>query len=81
MQIPPRRILIDAGDKGNQDYITTLTNVLKEHGVDIEFIIITHWHPDHVGGVNDVCISVLKRTPENPIGYIGSYKIRRPRPR
>ena len=70
MQILCRRILIDAGDKGIQDYVTTLAKVLKDHGVDIESIVITHWHTGHAGGVNDVCTGVFKRTPENPIGYI-----------
>lgn len=61
-----RRILIDTGEAGKSEYVATLTNVLAEHNVVIDSIIITHWHPDHVGGVSDVSKHVMKATPDKP---------------
>jgi glyoxylase-like metal-dependent hydrolase (beta-lactamase superfamily II) len=31
-----------------------LEKVLKEESVDLEHIIVTHWHHDHIGGVHNV---------------------------
>ncbi|XP_034231566.1 beta-lactamase-like protein 2 homolog [Thrips palmi] len=49
-----RRILLDAGDENKPEYIQNLQKVLKEEDVDLEHIIITHWHHDHIGGVKEV---------------------------
>ena len=52
------RILIDTADGTKPDYITNLKSWLIEGGARISSIILTHWHHDHVGGVqlikNDV---------------------------
>ncbi|XP_059159930.1 endoribonuclease LACTB2-like [Physella acuta] len=64
-----RRILIDTGDPNVPEYINLLKTSLAKHAVDIQEIIVTHWHHDHVGGVDDICralgtkfrISKLKR--------------------
>uniref|UniRef100_A0AC35TNY7 Lactamase_B domain-containing protein n=1 Tax=Rhabditophanes sp. KR3021 TaxID=114890 RepID=A0AC35TNY7_9BILA len=47
-----KKILIDTGDHGVSKYIECLKEALK--GNQIESIIITHWHDDHVGGIPDV---------------------------
>ncbi|XP_042206111.1 endoribonuclease LACTB2-like isoform X2 [Homarus americanus] len=57
-----RRILLDAGEKGNVDYISSLMSVLKQHNTTIDKIIITHWHHDHIGGLEDVLNSLEELT-------------------
>nr|CAD7439459.1 unnamed protein product [Timema bartmani] len=49
-----RRILVDAGDVNVPEYINSLNSVLKEENVELEHIIVTHWHQDHIGGVKNV---------------------------
>ncbi|GLV45778.1 uncharacterized protein CBL_02798 [Carabus blaptoides fortunei] len=49
-----RRILIDTGDDDVPQYIIHLRHVLKHEGCDLEHIILTHWHHDHVGGLKNV---------------------------
>ncbi|XP_055548572.1 beta-lactamase-like protein 2 homolog [Wyeomyia smithii] len=49
-----KRILIDAGDADVPDYIGHLKQVLRDKQFQINDIIVTHWHHDHLGGVDDV---------------------------
>ncbi|KAK2580046.1 hypothetical protein KPH14_012330 [Odynerus spinipes] len=50
-----RRALIDTGDtETSTEYIKLLDGVLKRENVTIEHVIITHWHHDHIGGVNSI---------------------------
>ncbi|XP_071542809.1 endoribonuclease LACTB2 isoform X1 [Panulirus ornatus] len=49
-----RRVLLDVGEKGNTDYLSSLTSVLEEYDTTIDKVIITHWHRDHIGGLKDV---------------------------
>lgn len=49
-----RRVLLDVGERGNADYISSLTSVLKEYDTMIDKIFISHWHHDHIGGLKDV---------------------------
>lgn len=55
------RILIDTGSGGINDYVTNLQETLSKHGVNIQEILVTHWHPDHVGGISDVVHRVLQK--------------------
>lgn len=49
-----RRILVDTAE-GLPIWKESLAKVLKDEGdVELEAVILTHWHPDHVGGVKDV---------------------------
>lgn len=41
--------------------MTHLKEVLSSNETTIQEIILTHWHPDHVGGISDVLTCV-----ENP---------------
>ena len=44
--------LIDAGDNDDE---STVVNYLKEQGVDeLEYLIATHYHADHIGGLDAV---------------------------
>ncbi|KAH0945661.1 hypothetical protein HN011_007086 [Eciton burchellii] len=50
-----RRILIDTGEVKTADsYVKLLSNVLTKENVIIQHVVITHWHHDHIGGVNSV---------------------------
>ncbi|XP_014661681.1 PREDICTED: beta-lactamase-like protein 2 isoform X2 [Priapulus caudatus] len=49
-----QRILLDTGVGGIQDYISNLQNVLKDNKIAIQEIVISHWHPDHIGGIVEV---------------------------
>lgn len=48
------RILVDTGDDDVPQYITHLRHVLKHEQCNLEHIIITHWHHDHIGGLKNV---------------------------
>lgn len=45
---------MDTGDDDVPQYITHLRKVLKNESTDLEHIIITHWHHDHIGGLKNV---------------------------
>ncbi|CAB3231411.1 unnamed protein product [Arctia plantaginis] len=49
-----KRILIDAGEKNVPEYLNNLADVVHSEQVDIEHIVVTHWHNDHLGGVEDI---------------------------
>jgi len=48
------RVLIDAGDPNVNEYLDVLTGVVNQNNVKLQRIMITHWHQDHVGGVNGI---------------------------
>lgn len=48
-----KRLLIDTGE-GKASWPRLLTSVLSSEGATIAKALLTHWHPDHVGGVQDV---------------------------
>lgn len=47
------RILIDTGE-GKPIWRENLKKTLEAEGATLEKVLLTHWHPDHVGGVKDV---------------------------
>ena len=42
------------------EYIALLTKELKARDCSLQEILITHWHSDHTGGVQDIFKSVTK---------------------
>ncbi len=60
MNFDSRLILIDAGEVGNPDYIEILKETLANQNAEIKEILVTHWHKDHLGGVNDVISKAMK---------------------
>ncbi|KAI9844466.1 MAG: hypothetical protein M1837_005548 [Sclerophora amabilis] len=62
-----RRLLIDTGH-GKPEWISSLQTVLSSESITIDTALITHWHPDHVGGIYDLVslsptTKVYKHTP------------------
>ncbi|KAF7196083.1 Lactamase-like protein nscB [Pseudocercospora fuligena] len=47
-----KRLLLDTAE-GKPIWKTSLQKVLQDENATIDKIILTHWHPDHVGGVED----------------------------
>jgi len=48
-----RRILLDTGD-GRDAYLPVLARALEEARCEIQEIVLTHGHPDHIGGAAGV---------------------------
>ncbi|KAG6003840.1 hypothetical protein E4U21_001639 [Claviceps maximensis] len=49
----PRRILIDTGE-GKPGWISSLQSTLAEENASVDVVLISHWHPDHTGGIRDL---------------------------
>lgn len=50
----PKRFLLDTGS-GHDEYMPVLEEAIAQAGCkEIEGIVLTHAHPDHIGGVNQV---------------------------
>ncbi|OGE51850.1 hypothetical protein PENARI_c012G09775 [Penicillium arizonense] len=70
------RILVDTGE-GCPIWLKTLVEYLDKNQLKISHVLLTHWHPDHVGGVPallakypELTTAVYKATPDrgqNPI--------------
>ncbi|KAI9772785.1 MAG: hypothetical protein M1835_006227 [Candelina submexicana] len=55
-----RRILIDTGE-GEKVWLRSLESTLAAEQATVAHTILTHWHPDHVGGVADL-VSISPKT-------------------
>ena len=49
----PARLLLDTGE-GKPIWSHCLSSILTSERTTISQALITHWHPDHVGGVKDL---------------------------
>ncbi|KAK3903616.1 beta-lactamase-like protein [Staphylotrichum tortipilum] len=49
------RILIDTGE-GRPSWIMNLTAYLDDHDISISHVLLTHWHGDHTGGLDDLLL-------------------------
>lgn len=50
-----KRALVDTGDtETSPEYIKLLDEVLKKENATIEHVIVTHWHYDHIGGIDSI---------------------------
>lgn len=50
----PKRLLVDSGEGGIPEWRDALSGVLREEKCRVSHLLLTHWHPDHVGGVGEV---------------------------
>ncbi len=48
-----RRILIDSGE-GKSAWAASLKEVLQAEGATVDTLLLSHWHHDHVGGIDDL---------------------------
>ncbi|CAK1549640.1 unnamed protein product [Leptosia nina] len=55
------RILLDTGDKDIPEYQKHLSDVVSSEQVNIEHIVVTHWHHDHIGGVENIFGTIAKQ--------------------
>ncbi|XP_026737817.1 beta-lactamase-like protein 2 homolog [Trichoplusia ni] len=55
------RILLDTGDKDVPEYQKHLAEVVHSEKVNIEHIVVTHWHHDHIGGIENLYGSIAKQ--------------------
>lgn len=55
-----RRILLDAG-QGVPEYVDELKTAMTRDNLQLQAILITHWHPDHIYGIKDVLKLVNNR--------------------
>ncbi|XP_012523562.1 endoribonuclease LACTB2 [Monomorium pharaonis] len=59
-----KRVLIDFGDLETAEaYVKRLDSVLSKENATIEHLIVTHWHIDHIGGVEPVRNLIKKLFP------------------
>lgn len=59
-----RRVLIDSTEAKTADaYVKLLDSVLSEENATIEHLVVTHWHHDHIGGVESVRNLVNRLSP------------------
>jgi len=46
--------LIDSGEPNFPEYIKNLQETMIKNKFQLDHIIISHWHSDHIGGVKNV---------------------------
>ena len=69
-----RRILIDAGE-GKPAWMSSLRSTLEQENACIDSALLTHWHYDHVNGVDDLLTmapdaKVYKSNPDTESGQL-----------
>uniref|UniRef100_A0A8D9A1M4 Beta-lactamase-like protein 2 n=1 Tax=Cacopsylla melanoneura TaxID=428564 RepID=A0A8D9A1M4_9HEMI len=49
-----KRLLLDTGEPDHLEYVNNLKQVLSKESISLEHIVLSHWHRDHVGGLQDI---------------------------
>lgn len=62
MLVTSRRILIDTTENipNTIDYLNNLKKELEARECSIQEILITHWHIDHIGAVQNIFKSITQ---------------------
>ena len=68
------KILLDTGSHGYPEYLENLKKTLCADGIKISEILISHWHPDHIGGIEGV-LSTCKNFLSQPKVRISKYNL------
>lgn len=66
---------MDTGEPGIPEYISLLKSALEQFSVSLQEIIVTHWHYDHVGGVDDICKAFSQKFPVSKIQRLSTEDI------
>ncbi len=70
--------LIDTGNRGSLPFITHAMRKLGRSVKELELVILTHYHPDHVGSVGEVLGAAAKATAYAGAADIPQIKSTRP---
>ena len=64
---PEGLVLVDAGGRGSLRMLAAGVKALGWAPADIRLVVVTHWHPDHTGGLKEVVGASSARVGAHPL--------------